>query len=255
MQIKVLGCYGAELPGFKTSCFMLNDSTLIDAGAVTSILTPHEQRGIRDILVTHSHLDHIKDIPLLADNIIGSNPGRINVISSGEVIAILKEHLFNNSIWPDFSKIPTPENPVINFKEIEVGKPFQINGTTVTAIKLNHVVPTLGYIFTENGSSVAILGDTRDTEEIWQALSKTDNLKGIFIETSFPDSMVELAQLSGHLTPKMLASELGKLKGKADTCIYVYHMKPNYLDTLKEEIRAIKNSNISILELNQTFIF
>lgn len=243
------------MPGFKTSCFMLDESTLVDAGAITSILTPDEQRGIRNILVTHSHLDHIKDIPLLADNIIGSDPGQVNVISSGEVISIMKEHLFNNRIWPDFSQIPTPENPVINFIEIEAGKPFQVNGTTVTAIELNHVVPTLGFIFTENGSSVAILGDTKDTEEIWQALNATDNLKGIFIETSFPNNMEELARVSGHLTPEMLASELNKLNGNKDTPIYVYHMKPNFLDTLKEEISAIDKNNISILNLNQTFIF
>lgn len=255
MEIKVLGCYGAEMPGFKTSCFMVNDSTVIDAGAITSTLTPAEQKGIRNILVTHSHLDHIKDIPLLADNIIGSNPGKVNIISSGEIIAILKEHLFNNRIWPDFSKIPTAEDSVITFKEVEAGKPFQVNGASITAIEVNHVVPTLGYVITENGSSVAILGDTRETDKIWQVLNETDNLKGIFIETSFPNDMEELAKVSGHLTPEMLAQELKKLKDKTDTRIYVYHMKPNFLDILKDELAALDNSNISILDLNQTFIF
>lgn len=255
MQIKVLGCYGAEMPGYKTSCFMLNDSTLIDAGAITSVLTQEEQKRIENILVTHSHLDHIKDIPLLADNIIGSDSVQLNVISTGEIISILKEHLFNNRIWPDFSKIPTAENPVIKFREVEAGKAFQVGGTTVTAIEVNHVVPTLGYILTENEKSVAILGDTCHTDKIWRILNETDNLRGVFIETSFPNDMKELAKVSGHLTPEMLSLEIKKLNGKKDTPIYVYHMKPNYLDTLRKEIAALAESNISILELNQTFIF
>jgi len=255
MQIKILGCYGAEMPGYKTSCFMINDTTLIDAGAITSVLTPDEQRGIRDILVTHSHLDHIKDIPLLADNIIGTNPGRINIISSGEIISILKEHLFNNRIWPDFSVIPTAEEPVITFREIEVGKAFQVGDINITAVEVTHVVPTLAYILSKNGSSVAILGDTRDTDHIWQVLNKIDNLKGVFIETSFPNNMAELARISGHLTPEMLALEIEKLDNKTDTQFYVYHMKPNFLETLNDEINALHKSNVSILDLNQTYIF
>ena len=254
MEIKILGCYGAEIPGYKTSCFMINDSTLIDAGAITSQLSPEEQQGIRDILVTHSHLDHIKDIPLLADNIIGTDPGKVNIVSSGEVISTLKEHLFNNKIWPDFSKIPTEEDPVISFTEIEQGKSFHIRGAEVTAINVTHVVPTLGYIISENGSSVAILGDTRDTEEIWEVLNRVKDLKAVFIETSFPNNMEELAKLSGHLTPDMLAQELKKLDNP-DVQIFIYHMKPNFLNTLKDEISGLDNKNISILDQNQTFTF
>ncbi len=255
MDIRILGCYGAESPGYRTTCFMINKSLLVDAGAVTSVLTPEEQKGIRNILVTHTHLDHIKDIPLLSDNVVGANPEPVNIISTREVIEILQAHLFNNKLWPDFSKIPTPENPVIAFKEIEIGIPFDVEGLTIKAVEVTHTIPTLAYIIEDGGSSVAILGDTKNTDAVWGEINARENLKAVFIETSFPNNMEELAELSGHLTPAMLATEIGKANGKSID-FHIYHLKPNFLDILKTEISAInEQGNISLLELDETLVF
>ena len=254
MDVRILGCYGAEMPGFRTSCFKINDSILVDAGAVTSVLSRDEQIGIRDILVTHSHLDHIKDIPLLADNVIGCNSHYINVISTKEVIGILREHLFNFKIWPDFSKIPTPENPVIRFREIETGKPFDVNGLTVTAVEVHHTVPAVGYIISDGKSSLAVSGDTCHTDKLWELINATADVKAIFLETSFPNNMEELANISGHLTPEMMGKELKKLNN-SDIPVYLYHLKPNFLDVLKEQISAVDYGKISLLKLDNTFSF
>ena len=254
MEIRVLGCHGAEMPGYRTTCFMINETTLVDAGSITSVLELGEQKAIKDILVTHSHLDHIKDIPLFADNIVGTLESHVNVISSKEVISVLKNHLFNNIIWPDFSRIPTPEKPVINFIEIEPGIPFKVNGLTVLAVEVNHPVPTLGYILSDDDGSMAILGDTGPTTEIWKTIGETKNMKGVFIETSFPNSMGDLAELSGHLTPDMLEKEIAKLNG-SKIPVYVYHMKPNFLGTLESEISDLKNESISMLSLDQSLQF
>lgn len=254
MRVRILGCFGAEMPGFRTTCFMVDDSTLVDAGAITSVLSHEEQRGIKNILVTHSHLDHIKDIPLLADNVTGDNSHAVNIISSKEIIEILKTHLFNNRIWPDFSIIPTPDNPVIRFKEIEPGSPFVVNHLKVTAVEVNHTVPTVGYIIDDGNASFAVSGDTCVTDEFWSKINATENIKAVFLETSFPNEMNELANISGHLTPEMMAGEIKKLNN-AQIPVFLYHLKPNFLGTLKGQISAVDHGDLSILNLDDSFTF
>ncbi len=251
MHVRVLGCSGAELPGYKTTCFMVGGSLLVDAGAITSVLTPEEQQGITDILVTHSHLDHVKDIPLLADNIVGAGSDPVNIISSGKVIKILREHLFNNRLWPDFSRVPSPESPVIRFREITPGIPFKVGALTVTAVEVNHTVPTVGYIIGNNDSSFAVSGDTGPTDELWEMINSTENIGAVFLETSFPNGMEEIARISGHLTPDMMAGELKKLANDRIP-VYLYHMKPNFLNTLEEQISAVDRRGLVILESGDT---
>ncbi len=255
MNIRVLGCHGAEIPGFRTTCFMINGSTLVDAGAVTSVLSVEDQAKISNILVTHSHLDHVKDIPLLADNVIGKKDGHFNIISSKEIIKSLKDHLFNGEIWPDFSLIPTPEEPVVRFVEIEPEVPFDLDGMTIKAVEVSHTVPTLAYIINGKRATVVIAGDTGPTETLWKEMKSHNGINALFLETSFPDNMEELAGLSGHLTPKMMMNEIKKSKLKPETSIYIYHMKPNFIDTLKEEISLLDSDQISLLELDQELTF
>lgn len=242
------------MPGFKTTCFRINDSTLLDAGAITSVVTQEEQSKIKDILVTHSHLDHIKDIALLADNVVETNPHTINIISTKSIIDIIRKNLFNDKIWPDFSKIPDTETPVITYREIEAEQNFELNGLKISAIEVNHVVPTIGYLIGDKQGTVAFSGDTCSTDRFWEKINSTDNIKGIFVETSFPNSMRELADLSGHLTPSVMADEIKKLN-RDDIPIYIYHLKPSFLDLIKSEINSLNNSHISIINMGDTFTF
>lgn len=254
MDIKILGCYGAEMPGYRTTCFQLNSSTFVDGGAITSVLSQSEQTRIRNILLTHAHMDHVKDIPLLSDNVIGCIDEPINIISTAEIIASLKKHLFNNHIWPDFTKIPSIEHPVIKFCEITAEVPFKVSNFNITAVEVNHTVPTVGYIISDDKSSLAISGDTSVTERLWEVINSTENMKGIFLETSFPNSMRELAEMSGHLTPEMANNEAKKLKDN-NIPIYLYHLKPNFLDVLKSEISSISDFTVSILEQDRSYTF
>ncbi len=254
MIIKVLGCYGAEMPGFKTTCFKINDSTLLDAGAITSVMTQEEQSKIKDILVTHSHLDHIKDIALLADNAVDTNPHTINVISTSNIIEIIRENIFNDMVWPDFTRIPVPEFPVITYIDIKPEEIFELNGLRISAIEVNHVVPTVGYFIEDTNGTVAFSGDTCSTDRFWEKINSTDNIKGIFLETSFPNNMQELADLSGHLTPAVMADEIKKLH-RDDIPIYIYHLKPSFLDLIKSEIDSLNDSRISIINMGDSFTF
>src|SRR5574340_561352 len=150
MVFRVLGSSGAELPGYNSPAFLVDGCLLLDAGTIGSYLTEKEQWKVRDILITHAHLDHIKAIPFLADNIIIKNKRHgIKLFGIRETLSDLKKHLLNNKIWPDFTKIHSSLEPVIRIHTISAGGVFRVNGYTVKAQRVNHTVPAVGYIVTD----------------------------------------------------------------------------------------------------------
>lgn len=248
MDVRILGCHGAQFPGYNTTGFLLDGTILIDAGTVTSVLSLEEQKNIDYIFVTHVHLDHVRDIMFLADNLYyrRTEYTAITVVGTQGIVDMLKAHLFNNIIWPDFSAIPDPENPVIRFKLIQPGVKFQLNNFTITAVRVNHTVETVAYVIEFEGGSVIFIGDTGPTEEIWKVAQKLKSLKAIFVEASLPNSMESVADVTGHLTPVSLGRELAKL-GATTPNIYLYHMKPQYEEIIREEVSSIGNRNMHIL--------
>lgn len=254
MKIRILGCYGAELPGFKTMSFLLNGTVLLDAGSATSSLTIEEQEKITDILITHSHLDHIKDILFLADNLAGRKHTPINLIATDDIIAIIQTSFLNNTIWPDFTLIPTVNDPIIRFNPLRTEEEVRIDHLRVKAVEVNHTVKGVGYFVRDGNGSFLHSGDTGPTERLWRIANETEDLRAVFIETSFPNEMERVAEISKHLTPKLLKEELKKLK-RTDIPIYVIHMKPQYINTLKKEIGDIGYPNIRLLEQGQELTF
>lgn len=250
MVIRVLGCHGSRVPGFNTTCFLLDGKILIDAGAVTSMLTVDEQMDVEYVLVTHAHLDHVRDITFLADNICYLRRERpLIVMGTQSIVDSLKTHLFNNVIWPDFSVIPDPQKPVLIFRTITPGEKFTLDGIEVIAIPVDHVVESLAYAIESEGKTVLFVGDTGPTEDVWNIARKVKNLKAVFIETSLPDSMRDIADMTGHLTPSSLALELEKLN-TPNLDVYLYHMKIQFHDIIRREIDSIKGRNIYFLQDN-----
>lgn len=256
MRLKVLGCYGAEmflyktsgyLATYKTSSILINDNLILDAGSITTSIDVSEQEKITHILLSHSHFDHIKGLPFLADNMWGRIKRSIEIMGIKETIDSVKHHLLNDSIWPDITKIPASGDPIYRLVELKEGEKIRIGKLDIMPIRVNHVVPTVGYIIDDGNSAVVYSGDTNKTEELWKEASKRDNLKAAIIETSFPNRISKIAVLSGHLTPNLLKGEFEKI-GKPDIPLFVYHMKPQYLEEIKEDIGVLKMHNIVILQ-------
>lgn len=252
MNIRVLGCNGSQLPNYNTTCFLVGRNVLVDAGTITSVLSLREQREIDYIFVTHAHLDHVRDIMFLADNICYSPRKKpLILVSTKGIIESIHRHLFNNIIWPDFSRIPDLRNPIVQFRIIRPGRKQKIGSLQVKAIDLHHVVETVGYVIESAGKAVIFLGDTGPTREAWQVAKKTSGLKAVFVETSLPDKLRDIASKTGHLTPLFLANELNKMsETKPD--VYLYHMKPNYREIISKEVKAINSHKIHIIEDGQT---
>ena len=99
----------------RATSYLINDELLIDAGSVAEGLPLEAQASLGPILISHAHLDHIKDLAFLCDNCLSIRKGPFEVYCNSYVRQAVLNHLFNDVIWPDFSKIPSPENPIIRF--------------------------------------------------------------------------------------------------------------------------------------------
>ncbi len=236
MQVKVLGCYGGIGGAMRTTALLVDDDVLIDAGTGVGDLSLDALLKIDHIFVTHSHLDHICFIPLLLDTVMGLRAKPVVVHANAQVINILKQHIFNWLIWPNFNMIPSVENPFLRYSEISDGESVTINQKTITALPANHVVPALGYQIASNAGSLVFSGDTAGGQDFWRAVNQIEALKYLIIETAFSNAEAELAALSKHLCPATLAAELTHLTRKPE--IFITHLKPGEDTTIIEEIAA-----------------
>ena len=219
--------------------FLIGDTVAVDAGAITRALSIDEQRTIQHVLVTHTHMDHTASLPFLIENIFGATSEPLTIYCTQSVLGAVRRHLFNNDTWPDFSRIPNQLYPSVKFEVIEPERPFLITGVPsgnleVTAIPVNHIVPTHGLLLRQGTTSVMFTSDTGPTERIWEVANATSDLTALITECSFPNRLQEVADVSLHLTPQTLAGELAKLDGAVP--VYLYHFKPPYVDELRAEL-------------------
>lgn len=247
MILRVLGASGAEFPGFNPPAFLIDGAFLLDAGTIGAVLDEDAQWDIRDILLTHSHLDHIRGIPFLADNIIMKNKKHsVTIMGIPATLDTLKTHLLNGTVWPDFTKIPNAENPVLKLKPITLNKAFKLNGYKFTAYHVSHTVPAVGYVVeSPDGRRLLYTGDTGPSNEIWRAAAKP--LHAAIIEVSMPNDMHDMAILTGHLTADLLEVELAKMKLQPDM-ILITHPKPQHLKVIEAELKALKRKSIRLLK-------
>ena len=251
MKLTVLGCHGGEMPGCRSTCFLIDDRLAIDAGALTSALTLDQMVKVDDILLTHSHFDHVKDLPMFSDLVVGRREGPIGIHSNRECIETLQLHLFNNTLWPDFTKIPSAQKPTFKMKPFTAGASIKIGPYSVKSVAVTHPVESCGYIISDGKTSMAISGDTGPTEQFWKVLNKTDGVKVLLLECSFPNHMQELADISGHFTPQTMEKELEKFDRRGIE-ILLYHLKPAFVDQLKKEVAHLP---VRVLELSDVFEF
>jgi len=257
VKIRVLGCHGSEqwvTGGLHHHCcgFLINDTVLLDAGTISSALTRPEQLNIRDILLTHVHFDHVQGLPSFADNISQDFKDPVSIIGTADTMAALRAHVFNHVLYPDFFSVPEGR-PVFRPRIVEPRHAARVGGLTITAIPVNHLVPTVGFLIREGDRSILYSGDTYATEELWRIASADTTLKAAFIETSYPDEMASLALASKHLTPALLSREIGKLR-RPDLPVYIYHMKPSHAPTIERQLHGLHLVHLHVVAEGQEII-
>jgi ribonuclease BN (tRNA processing enzyme) len=247
MKIQVLGASGSVGRGRNTAAFLIDEFLLLDAGTVSRMLTRRAQAKISHILLSHAHLDHIKSIPFLIDNINLKNKHKkfITLYSGREVLQDIKKHIFNNRIWPDFSKIPSPGEGLLRYHPLS-SKITSIVGYRIQAVRVNHTVPAYGYLVEDpSGNCLMYSGDSGPTEKIWKTM-KGKRIKALIVEVSFPNVLRKLALLSGHLTPALLKEEIKKMPVLPEK-LFITHTKKGYRKAISRELQTLKSIPWEIL--------
>jgi ribonuclease BN (tRNA processing enzyme) len=241
MRLRVLGCSGG-IGGrhLRTTSFLVDSDILIDAGTGVGDLTLAELSQVDHIFITHSHLDHVASIPFVVDTVGGMRARPITVYATRATIEIMKNHLFNWSIWPDFTEIPTADAPFLRYQEIQVGTTLSLGGREITPIPARHTVPAVGYHLDSGQASLVFTGDTGKNDALWRVVNRIRNLKILIIETAFSNKEKHLAEISRHLCPQTLAEELGKLERSPE--IYITHLKPGEIEPTMLEIEECAGS-------------
>jgi len=251
MRFKVLGCFGGNVPGLGMTSFLVNGKVGLDAGWIADALTLAEQEQVKDVFISHSHLDHTCSLPFLIDNNFSAPGFTLRIRAIREVIAAMKAHLFNNQTWPDFTSLPTRLRPVLKLIEIGEEQPVVVHGLSVRAVRVSHTVPTTGFFVKEGSRTLAFSSDTGPTRRFWDVANATRTLRAVITEVSFPNAQQRIADVSGHLTPQTLALEIQKLK--RDVPVYLYGRKPRFADTVGKELRRLSDRRLNLLVQGRTY--
>ena len=252
MNLRVLGCSGGIGKHRRTTSLLIDDDILIDAGSGVGDLSLEEMSKIRHIFLTHSHLDHFTFLPLLVDTMFPMIDTPMLIHGHEPTLQALQKHIFNWHIWPDFAKLPSPENPVMGYITMQPGDTVEVGGRTVEMIEVNHIVPCVAYRVAAQSGVFAFSGDTTTNDTLWQALNAHDRLDLLLVEAAFPNASETLSRAAKHYTPNMLAEDIKKLRHNPR--IYVSHPKPGHEDVIYQEVKqAITDRDIHSLNGGEVF--
>ena len=255
MKLRVLGCSGG-IGGrlMRTTSMLVDHDILIDAGTGLTELTLAEMAMIEHIFITHSHLDHLAALPLMIDSVADMHDRPITLYATDATLEIIKNHIFNWAIWPDFSEIAIRQEAVMQYQTIRIGEPLRPGERTITAVPAEHTVPAVGYHLDSGQASLVFTGDTTVNDAFWPVINRISNLKYLIIETAFSNRERRLAQTSKHLCPSMLAEELARLE--RDVSVFITHLKPGQVELIMGEIEeCIGDFRPKMLQNNQLFEF
>lgn len=246
----MLGCHGGELQTCKSTCFLVDGVLALDAGALTSSLSVEALSRIDNILLSHSHFDHVRDLPMLGDLIVGRRETPLTIWGATQCIRALRENMFNDSLWPDFTKIPSRKKPIVALRSFRAGATIRIaDRYTVQTVPVNHPVESCGFVVSDGETSLGMSGDTGPTKRLWKMFGSAKNLRAVLVETSFPNALQAIADVSGHLTPQTLGLELEKFDRNGAE-VLLYHLKPAHVPEL---LRELDGMPVRVLSEGDTF--
>ncbi len=243
MKLEILGCSGDVTGGRRTTAYLVDDRVLFDAGTVTDVLAPARSRQISHVFLSHIHLDHVKGLCFLSEELSMEGDRSIAVLGDGRVIEALSLHVFNNALWPNFTCLEDKEHPIVRTQAMEALVYTAAHELRVKAVPVNHRIPTTGFIIKEGEETVILTSDTGVTGELWEMARKENNLKFIVAHVAFPDRLSSLAQRAGHMTPSVLFDRIDTFR-LHHVPFYVAHMKSMFEEEIRDELAKAGRKNI-----------
>ncbi|MBI2158130.1 MAG: 3',5'-cyclic-nucleotide phosphodiesterase [Candidatus Rokubacteria bacterium] len=251
MKIRVLGAFGGEGLGHRPSAFLVNDRLLIDGGSVTGALTVPEQLRIEHALLSHAHLDHLAGLVYLSETLGFCETGAaVTIAGIDPVITALRSNVFNNVLWPDFSKIPHADVPVVKYRTLVEDVEQRVGDVWVTPVPVNHTVPTTGFIVHDGATGLMYSGDTGPTKALWDAARGLTGIRAVILECAFPNRLAPLAEIAKHMTPDLIRHELDKLPPNVP--VWIFHIKPQFAEEIAEELGRLAD-RVVFLEQDRTY--
>ena len=234
------------------TCFVIDDTVSVDAGSLAMAVSAVQTEQIRDIVLTHAHLDHIAGLPLFLDDLFATLTEPVTVHCTPAVVETLERDIFNWSVYPRFSELTNEFGPVLKYREFRSGEEFSVKHLRFTSIEVNHRVPSVGLLISDGKSAVALSGDTAEMDGFWALVNEAPVVSAILIECAFPNELDDLAEIAHHLTPKRLKAELDKCS-RADCTVYIVNLKPMYRDAIIEQIESLGVANLVPLEVGRVY--
>ncbi len=236
-DIRFLGVSGGR--DYRHGCTSLQVSShvVIDAGNLIEGLRD-ELSEVEHIFLTHSHLDHIIDIVFLVDNLYDTLDKPIKIYGHKHTLQALRDHLFNDTIWPDFThiKLKNSAKTAVEFVEISPGDSYAFADVTLTPILADHTVTTYAYLIEKPSFKALFATDTHLTPALWSIINHDSGIDSLIVDISFPSRMDALAQASKHLTPKSLKMQMQHAFRPID--LYMMHIKPAFEEEIGKELKA-----------------
>jgi len=233
--------------------YLVNDVVAVDAGALGLISPLEVQSRITHVFLSHSHLDHIASLPLFVDHVYKTRSSCVTIYASEATQHSLKTDIFNDRVWPDMVRLSEETTPFLKLEPLENEQAVEVGEVAVTPVSLEHTVPTFGFLVGERNAAVAIVSDTAPTQRIWDVVNQTPNLKAVFLEVSFPESMRWLAETSRHLTSLLFLEEVRKIH--RDVRIIAVHLKPAYRADILRELDDVGIPNLEVGMPGETYAF
>jgi ribonuclease BN (tRNA processing enzyme) len=243
---------GLASPRQHLTCFVIDDVVAIDAGSLAMAASAEQKRQIRDIVLTHAHLDHVAGLPLFLDDLFAILTEPVAVHAERSVIETLEQHIFNWAVYPRFSELSNDNGPVLRYEPFNAGDEFDVKHLTFRSLEVNHKVPSFGYLISDGAATIALSGDTAAMDLFWEVVNNTPDLSAILLECAFPNELEDLAEVSHHLTPARLRSELEKCT-VPDCPVYVSNLKPMYRDAIVEQLAGLEIQTLEVLEVGKVY--
>ncbi|MDR2209279.1 MAG: 3',5'-cyclic-nucleotide phosphodiesterase [Azoarcus sp.] len=238
MKLKVLGCSGGiGCEDSRTSSFFVDDDVLVDCGTGVGDLGFEELRRISHVFVSHSHIDHIAAIPLLVDSIGEVCRHTVTIYATPETLHILRAHVFNWLVWPDFTAIPDRRFSYLRLQSIQIGESLQLGTRTFTALPVLHTVPGAAWLLDSGETQLIYSGDTTYSPDLIAAINTCQSLRYLIMETAFPEEMHAMAIAARHLCPGILKTMLNELTVSPE--VFISHLKPGMSDRIMEQVDAL----------------
>ncbi len=218
----------------------------IDAGSLGLVGEPVDMARVREVILTHAHIDHIATLPMWIEALLSQDRAPVAVHGTQDTIEQLRKHFFNGVIFPDFEQLAEKDGrQLMEYRLVPEDRAFGLAGFSLEAIRAEHPIETHGYFVDDGVTEVLFASDSGPSERLWQACEGRERLKAVFLETSFPDFMEDIAESAGHLTPGLLAEELKRAPEQVQ--VFITHMKPAYRDGITRSIQALNDPRVHLV--------